>query len=235
MKKFTLSILVLATVIGTVPSSIYPVDVAKDSIIINKDGVTITVYYSQYLSKDIKNRNLVCGHINIKNDTNEVIEVPKYAVLSPFMANEKTLKEAMCIIKKDILFEFFTGAITHTVVSRIAAMAISDLVWPFSHDFSLFLEDILRHTQLSSYTTGIWYAVCAHTTQTRIQEMLQKYLDRKATTIQVGKGFGFDAYIDLDKYQKSVDKNITIRLHKKDSDKVMLYEVDTTPLQTQAT
>ncbi len=222
MKKFTLNVLALAAIVGIVPSSIYPVEVTKD-------GVTITASYKG----TFENRNLILGLIQIKNDTNETIEIPKYAVLSPFMANEKILKEAMGIIKIDILKLFCFGVVSHTLFLHIAGLVISDLVWLLSPDLSRIEKETFEMGAHASPLTGVIFAAISYYDQIWIQKGLQEYLDRKVITLKQGESVNFIVYVDLDKYQKSADKKVTIKLHKKDSNQVILCEVDTTSLQTQ--
>ena len=224
MKKFTLSILALAAVVGIVPASIYPVDVTKD-------GVTIRVSNEQDRSEILKSNDLLCFYVRIKNDTGAPIELPKYAVSSPLIANEKVLTEAMSSTPKELgkfMARFIVGTGVQLAPCFATAVQMNWILYP------TFIQDCIKYLAragcITSPLTGSAWATTSYLKQARIQSMLQEHLDRKATTIQIGGEVGFYVYIDLDQYRRSIGKNITIKLHKKNSDQVMFYEIVTTGL-----
>lgn len=228
MKKITLSILSLAAVIGIIPSSLYPVEVTKDSVAIRmiNEKSKSTIFKKHYL-------NLTCLYVRIKNDTDAPIEIPKHAISSAFIAKEKTFTKA-------------TNKISHMI-----RKSITDFFFPIAPNLILFTLSTCRlfsllpydykHRIIMGLTTSalISFYIChkkinqiieTYHDQVKIKTMLQEHLDRKMTTIQIGGEIGFYIYVDLDQYQRSTSKNITIRLHKKDSDQAILCEVDTTEL-----
>jgi len=229
MKNFTLSILALATVIGIVPTMVYPVDVTKD-------GITIRVNNEQDKSEMLKSNGLACLYVRIKNDTGAQVDMPKYAVSSPLIANEKVLTEAMGSTPKEVgkfIARFVTGTGLQLIPSLAAFLFIDHI-----YDRTPFIRFVGYLTIAGCGTSpiaGAAWAVKSYLHQAQVPTILQEYLDRKATTIQINGEHGFYIYIDLDQYHRSIGKNITIRLHKKDTDQPILFEIDTTGLlQTQA-
>lgn len=220
MKKLTLTTLALAAVIGTMPSSLYPVDTTKD-------GITIRVSNEPDRSERLKSSDLACLYVRIKNDTGAPIELPKYAVSSPLIAHEKVLTEIISSTPKEI-GKFMARFIVGTGTQFASCYAIAQITWDDWRDRSTsFLHYPCKLGWFVSPLTGATWAIKSYLNQAYVNAILQEYLDRKATTIQIGSEFGFYLYVDLDQYQRSISKNITIRVHKKNTDEVILFEIDT--------
>jgi len=207
MKKFTLISLALAAIIA--PSSLYPIDTTKD-------GITIRVSNEQNRSEVLKSNGLACLYIRIKNDTGAPIEIPKYALSSTLVAHEKMLTEVMGgspINRAIAKFIVSTG----TFLGVFLTFQTEPFMW----------HRRLGYMNISLFTSTTW-AITSYLKQAPINTMLQEYLDRKVTTIQMDSEFGFYFYIDLDQYRRSISKNIILRMYKKGTNEAILIEIDTT-------
>lgn len=228
MKRFTLTILTLAIAIGIVPTSIYPVDITKD-------GVTIRVTNEQDRSEKLKDHDLLCFYVRIKNDTGAAIELPKYAVSSSITASESHLTEIMGSMPREVgkyFARFFVG--TGLQLTPFLALGISGDNGYYGRDAKDLICTIAMIGCITSPITGLTWATKNLIHRTQIFSMIQEYLDRQATTIQPDREHGFYIYVHLEQYNRSIGKKITVKLHRKDTDHAIVCDIDTTDvMQTQ--
>lgn len=222
MKKFTLHILTLAIAIGIVPASIYPIDVTKD-------GVTIRVTNEQDRSEKLKNHDLLCFYVRIKNDTGAAIELPKYSVSGSLLASENSLIEVMGSVPQEI-GKYIARFIVVTGLQFAPCLALR-LLLEGQYRYDAVTQGMIIFStvgMLTSPLTGATWAIKPFAHQAQIRSMIQEYLDRQATTIQVDKEHGFYIYVHLDQYNRSIGKKIIVKLHRKDTEQAIVREVDTT-------
>jgi hypothetical protein len=231
MKRIILTIITLTAIVGILATSFtYPVDVTKD-------GITVRVYNEQDRSEKLQSHNLACLYVRIKNDTNGTLELPKYAIASPLLANEKIITDIMSSTPKEV-GKFVAKFLIGTGLQGWACFFIAHNTWDYYRDITYFplIHYPCRIGCIASPLTGATWAITSYLNQAQVSTMLQEYLDRRTTTIHMNSEYGFYIYIDLDQYARSIGKNITVRLHKRGSEEVLLFEVDTTGLvQTQIT